>query len=173
MNKTNVSIRLQIIAVFILIYVTAGAVLFSLGFMTNFYNLFMDGNDEMYNFFKAVQNLNNLVFGWSVIALVLSLFTVPFELNKGSAGFFGMIFTILIGIFNGLKGISILGKSAQFRATYSQIDFSSIADYHTTTVPFQLGSGIAVLVMVVSIALALLSVFNYISITKKGGSNEA
>ncbi|MDC7221040.1 MAG: hypothetical protein PQJ59_13980 [Spirochaetales bacterium] len=173
MNKTNVSIRLQVITTYILIYLAVAAVLFSLGFMTNFFNLFMDGNEEMYNFFKAVQELNNKVFGWSVIALVLSLVYIPFELNKGAAGFFGMIYTILTGLFNGLKGISILGKTSSFNEMYNQIDFSSLADYRVSTMPFTLASVFAVLIMVVSLSLTLLSIINYFSITRRGGSNEA
>ncbi|MDC7232508.1 MAG: hypothetical protein PQJ58_04715 [Spirochaetales bacterium] len=140
----------------------------ALGFMTDFFTLFMDGNDEMYDLFKNLQILNNVLFNSSLIYLVLSLFLFPFDINKKTAGLFGVGFTLIIALLNIVNGITLFSTNSYFINAMSQIDFSGFEGTVPSTVPFSLISILFGLAIALSVLLAAVTGFNFLRSRKEG-----
>ncbi len=62
MRKTDTGKNLQVILSYSLIVAASIMLIYTLGFMTNFYRLFVDGTSQMYDFYKDLQILNNAIF---------------------------------------------------------------------------------------------------------------
>ncbi|MDC7242355.1 MAG: hypothetical protein PQJ50_18520 [Spirochaetales bacterium] len=141
--------------------------IFSLGFMTDFYHLFMDGNSDMYSYFKDLQILNNAVFQASVIFLVLSFFLKGFDINKKAAGKYGVIFTLILAVINIFNSVSIFGLNGYFIGEYRLFDFSDLGGYEPSVLPYVLIYVLFSLAAAVSVTLFALTGYNFISKRKQ------
>lgn len=166
MNK--LSFKIQIVFTYLTIIAAVLNALLGLGFMTDFYTLFMNGNDEMYNFFKDLQALNTAFFSFGLVFLVMSLFLLSFDINKKIAGIFGVSYTLILAITNILRGSSVFSSNLYFRSLYEQLDYTAIEGYVPSAAPFQLISLILILSMALAIILFGLTMVNYL-MTRKGG----
>jgi len=142
--------------------------LFGLGFMSEFYTLFMNGNDEMYTFFKDLQFLNTKVFISGLTFLVLAFFLIPFDINKKIAGIFGVLLTLAITIINIINGYSIISISNMSSSIYKEMDFSILTDYTPSVMSFNFLSIIWIIAIVTTLLLFILTTVNAIGSRKKG-----
>ena len=172
-NKMNkLSLKIQIILTYSTITLAVIISLFALGFMSGFYTLFMNGNDIMYTFFKDLQVMNTSMFTAGLIFFVLSLFLIPFDINKKAAGIFGVFYTLIIAVTNIINGISILTTSRYFQSVYEQIDFNVLEDYSPSTALFEMTSTLYSLTLAIPVLLFALTITNYLIEKKKGKLSE-
>lgn len=165
-------LRIQIALSYTFIAVAAVFSVYSLGFMTDFFILFMDGNDAMYNFYKELQILNNALFQTGVTALIMALFLKGFDLTRQKAGFFGTLYTLAILVVLGINARTIFSLNRYFNAEYAGIDFSALDGYVKSLFPFRLGMSLFILLIGISIALFFTAAVNYLLDRKKGVSDE-
>ncbi len=165
MNK--ILLKTQVILTYTTIITAAVISIFGLGFMSEFYTLFMNGNDAMYTFFKDIQPLNTKVFTSGLTFLVLALFLMPFDINKKIAGVFGVAFTLIITIINIVNGISIFTITNKFKAVYNGIDFTSLEDYIPSTTPFMILIALFGIAIVITLSLFITTIINYLSNKKE------
>lgn len=128
----------QWVGIYLLIGVAALYFVYSLGFMSNFYRLFYDGNSEMYDFFKELQLLNKFIFNSAIITLILAILALPFDIHKKKISWFNAIF--LIGFFGyEISNLStIFGSIPYYTNKYMSFDFSILENYNTTPIMFTL-----------------------------------
>lgn len=166
MNKTL--LKIQVILSYATIITALIISLFGLGFMSGFYTLFMNGNDEMYTFFKDLQVLNTTVFTCGLTFLVLALFLKPFDIDKKITGIFGVLFTLIIAITNIVNGLSIISSSNNFKTVYNKLDFSILEDYVPSATAFDTLFTLWFIAIIVSVALFGTTTVNFLSNKKKG-----
>lgn len=159
---TKLLLRLQFINSYVLIAISSVFAVFSLGFMTDFFTLFVEGNSDMYSYYKDVQNLNNLTFSLALIALMLALLTLSFDLNKQAPGVFGFGYSLVIAVVNTVSTIRVFPVNSHYMELYSQFDFSEIADYRASTLPFTLVYGFFTLILLASVTLFALACINFL-----------
>jgi hypothetical protein len=170
MNKF--SLKIQIILSYASIAMAAIISIYGLGFMTGFYTLFMNGNDEMYTFYKDIQVLNSALFSSGLIFLVLSFLLIGFDINKKVAGIFGVLFTLALTITNIINGISIFSANSVFLSAYNQLDFAYIEGYVASTLPFKLAYILFGTAIVMTLLLFALTTGNFVAEKKKGKISE-
>ncbi|MBB6479882.1 hypothetical protein [Spirochaeta isovalerica] len=169
MNKF--SLKIQIVFTYLTILAAVFNCLLGLGFMTDFYTLFMNGNDEMYNFFKELQTVNTALFSFGLTFLVMSLFLLTFDINKKTAGIFGVSYTLIAAIINIIRGASVLSSNLAFRTRYEKLDYSAIEGYAPSTAPFEMISALLIISMMIIVLLFSLTLINYL-LDRKEGLNE-
>lgn len=160
MNKF--SLRIQAIFTYATITTAAIICLFGLGFMSSFYTLFMNGNDEMYTFFKDLQTMNTSLFTSGLIFLVMSFLLFAFDINKKTAGFFGASYTLILVITNIINGSSLFTISNNFKSRYSLLDYSVIEGYVASVLPFNMTVLLLILAIGFSLILFALTTGNYL-----------
>lgn len=119
---------------------TIAATLFmvnALGFMTEFYVLFIDGTGDMFTFYKDLQSFNNLIFGWGLAALIASLVPLLFDLHKRIAGMFGTGFALCYAVAALIVLLVFRSAALPYIDTYTQFDFSGIEGYQASLAPFR------------------------------------
>ncbi|GAB6107255.1 hypothetical protein [Fusibacter bizertensis] len=162
MADRQLALKIQKVASFALYLIAGVLFVFSLGFMTNFYQLFIDGNSEMYKFYKDLQMLNTMIFDLSVILVILTLLHFAFDFHKRMIGLGGVIVTLTTTILNISNGIAIFQTNAYFKNEYLKIDFSGMANYNPSAVPFNLTYIIFSLVIAISALVTIVSCFNFV-----------
>lgn len=170
MNKF--SLRIQVILTYATIITAALICLFALGFMSSFYTLFMNGNDEMYTFFKDLQAMNTTLFSSGLIFLIMSFLLITFDINKKTAGFFGATYTLILVITNIINGTSIFIINNSFRSRYELIDYTILDGYQASALPFTLAGTLFSLAIGLSFILFALTTGNYLSTRKKEKKSE-
>ena len=160
--RNNILLEIQKKVCYLLI--TAAIILFvlSLGFMTNFYQLFYNGTTEMLSYYKQLQYLNKAIFNASVIFIVLSLLLIPFDINKKSSGKFGLMYVIGIALYILTTSLTLLSSIPYYRQKYLVFDFSVIQGYNPSTFAFSMASLILIILTVFSITLLITVIINFI-----------
>lgn len=167
--KTQRSLSYSLIAIAIILFIL------SLGFMTNFYELFYNGTTEMLSFYKELQFLNKAIFNAAVIFIVIILFSLAFEINKKSAGIFGLIYVIGITVYILMTSRTLLSAIPYYRDKYLMFDFSIMEKYNPSTFTFSLSTILFIILSIFSFIWLLVVIINYIRDKKTqvlGGSNE-
>lgn len=167
MASEKITLRLQKYITYLLIGTAAILFLFALGFMTNFYELYLGGNSEMFDYYKRIQSLNTVIFDTSLYLIVLAILHLPFDFHKKSVSIFGLIlsgFTFGINLSNALV---VNRVNTRFARLHLGIDFSGLENYDASLLPFQLTQIIVAVTVVVTLSLFVLSVVNFISERRK------
>ncbi len=128
----------QWVGIYLLIVAAALYFIYSLGFMSNFYRLFYDGNPEMFDFFKELQLLNRFIFDTSIVTLLLSILALPLEIHKKKTGWINMIFLVGFFIYEVSNLGTIFGSIPYYMNKYMSFDFSGMDHYQTTPIVFTL-----------------------------------
>ena len=167
MKKTDYSKNVQVIVSYSLIVVSLIMLVFSLGFMTNFYELFVNGTMEMYEYFKDVQILNNAIFNATIISVVLSLGLIAFDITKKRVGIFGSIYSVVVAVVTFFNAQNVLRVNNYFADIYKGMSFSELEGYTKSMFPFAFANVIFIAVIAVSILVALMTVLNIQISTKE------
>lgn len=163
----RLTMRIQKTTTYLLIITAAINMVFALGFMTNFYQLFYDGNSEMYEFYQQIQTLNNVVFQTALIGIVLAILHLPFDFNKKVVSAMGVVLTSATTIVNIMNVMVVLNTNAYFLKAYNNIDFSSLEGYTVSTLPFVMTQVLFVSSVVFSVIITVTSVWNFIQNRKQ------
>jgi hypothetical protein len=152
----------QWVGVYLLIGVAALYFIYSLGFMSNFYRLFYDGNAEMYNFYKELQLLNKFIFNTALTTLILAILALPFDIHKKKTGWINVIF--LMGFFGyELSNLStIFGSIPYYTNKYMSFDYSIIENYNTTPIMFTLTYVFYLSILLILLLLILIFVLQWV-----------
>lgn len=147
----------------LMLFILAGVLLaFSLGFMTNFYQLFIEGNSEMYKFYKNLQMLNTLLFDSAIILVVMALLHFAFEFHKQIVGFGGVMIALTNTILAISNGIVIFQTNDYFKNEYLKINFENLTRYTPSILTFILTNVLLSSVIVISILVTIVSCINFI-----------
>lgn len=144
---------------------TIAAALFvvnALGFMTEFYVLFIDGTGDMFTFYKDVQSFNNLIFGWGLAALVASFVPLLFDLHKRIAGVFGTGFALCYAVAALVLMLVFRASALPYIDTYTQFDFSGIEGYQPSLAPFRRVYLLFGLLTATAVGFASVVTFNFV-----------
>ncbi len=172
MAERQITLKLQKIFTFALLVIAVLLFIFSLGFMTDFYELFLKGNSEMYDFYKSLQVMNNMLFNAALALIVLAILHIAFDFHKNTVSIFGLILTTITLLLNISNGIDIFRTSAYFIKKYSEIDFTSLEIYQPSILSFQLANVLITSVIVISAFVLIFSGINYLKNHRKQASNE-
>lgn len=164
MNK--ITFKIQVALTNVIITLGAVTAILGLGFMTSFYKLFMDGNNDMFKFFKDLQPYNTQVFTAGLTFLVMALFLQSFDINKKIAGYFGVAYTLILSITHIFSGISLIKAGNILKGRYMELDFTALEGYVPSTSPFDLTSVFVIVGIVLTIALFVTTGINFMA--KKG-----
>lgn len=167
MAREKMTLRLQKYITYLLIGTAAILFLFALGFMTNFYELFLGGNSEMFDFYKRIQLLNNVIFTSAVNLIVLAILHLPFDFHKRTVSLLGLILSGLTFGINLYNALAVNKVNTLFARVYLGIDFSSLESYKASLLPFQVTQIIFVTTIVVTLSLFVISTINFISERRK------
>ena len=154
--------RTQRLLTHILKPVAAVFVVSTLGFMTHFYVLFIEGTDDMFTFYKELQSFNNLMFGWGLAVLVASFVPIFFDLHKRTAGVFGVGFTIFYAGAAAVLALVFRAAAQPYIAAYRGFDFSALEGFQPSLAPFRLTQLAFGLVVLVAVALSAVTIANFI-----------
>lgn len=159
--KRNISLKIQVILSYSFIILSIVAFVFSLGFMTNGYQLFLKGTSEMVTYYKELQVLNKEIFNISLKLVIFSVLLVAFDINKREPGIFGTAFIALQTVYTYMSFKSLMTKLPIFKTKYLEFDYSKIKDFTPSTFVFDFGSLLYKVFIVVSILLLISVVVNY------------
>ena len=143
-----------------LLLAAAAFLIYVLGFMTDFYVLFMDGNSEMYDYFKNLQAMNDVLFRSALIGLVMALFLRWFDIHKKRAGVLGLLYVAAVTVVSLVSGGRIHALGAAFMDGYRGIDFAPLEDYVPSLAPFRVTQSIHAVVMAVAVLLLAVTAWN-------------
>jgi len=163
------------VSVNILLVIAILYFIYSLGFMTNFYRLFYDGNQEMYDAFKELQLLNRFIFEHAIVTLLLSILGIVLGLHKKSVSLFHTIYLIGFLIYEISSMSTVLGAIPYYTNEYLNLDFSLLTDYVQTPFVFTLSyvfSCSIVLLLVVIIMKYFMVLFKHIKSNQGVKSND-
>ncbi len=120
---------------------TVSALIFVLylGFMTQYYVLFYDGTDELYEFYRQLQVFNKEAFIIALQIVVLTLILMTFELHKYRPGLLGVIYVLGMTIYISLISFRLLDVLPKYRRDYLASDFTSMEGYTPSTLAFDIG----------------------------------
>ncbi len=167
MANRQITLKLQKIFTFLLLAIAIVLFIYSLGFMTNFYELFLEGNNEMFKFYKSLQVMNNMLFNEALALIILAVLHLVFEFHKNVVSIFGIILTAINLLINILNGIDIYRTSAYFIKKYATIDFTSLEEYNPSIASFQSANIIITIVIGISAGILIFSSVNFIKNYRK------
>ncbi len=170
MGEASTIYKIQKISSIALIVTAIAAFIYSLGFMTGFYQLFYDGTSEMYDFYKKMQILNNIIFDASLYLLILSLLQLPFDLLKKEMSIRGFILVAVTTAITISNALVVFGTSNYFQNMYQGFDFSSLSNYKPSVLPFTLAYiifSIAIAILVILTVIGLLSIMKSIKARRR------
>ena len=110
-----------------------------LGFMTQYYVLFYDGTDELYEFYKQLQIFNKDAFIIALRIVLLTLILMTFQLHKYRPGLLGVIYVPAMTIYISLSSFHLLDVLPEYRRDYLASDFTSMEEYTPSTLAFDIG----------------------------------
>jgi len=132
-----------------------------LGFMTQYYSLFYEGTDELYEFYLQLQVFNKEAF---VIALQIVLMTailMTFQFSKLRPGLLGMIFVTGMTIYISLSSVRLLDDLAIYKQEFLASDFTSMEDYIPSTLAFDIGLTAHYVQVALLIALCIVAAITF------------
>jgi hypothetical protein len=149
---------------------TVSALIFALylGFMTQYYVLFYDGTDELYEFYKQLQVFNKDAFVIALRIMVLTLILMTFELHKYRPGLLGVIFALGMTIYISLSSFPLLNDLPKYRRDYLAYDFTSMDEYTPSTLAFDFGLIFHYAQVGLLIVLCVVVVITFVQRVKEG-----
>ena len=121
--------------------VTVSALIFVLylGFMTQYYVLFYDGTDELYELYKQLQVFNKEAFTIALHIMLLAVILMTFQLSKYRPGLLGLIYVLVMTIYISLSSTPLFDDLSTYRLDYLASDFTSMEKYTPSTFAFDIG----------------------------------
>jgi len=167
MLSDKFTLRLQKYLTYTLIGTAAILFVFALGFMTNFYELYLGGNADMFDYYKRIQSLNTVIFDSSLYLIVLAILHLPFDFHKKSVSLFGVIFSAVTFGVNLSNTLVVNRLNTYFARLHLGIDFSGLESYDASLLPFQMTQIIFMVTIAVTLFLFVVSLVNYIKEKRK------
>lgn len=154
----------QLISVYILLAAAILYFIYSLGFMTNFYRLFYDGDNAMLEVLKELQLLNRFIFENALITLIMVILTFGLGIHLKKTGLFNSIF--LAGFI--AYEINCLGTFTRaipyYINEYTRLDFSLIKNFNSS--PFMLNLCYVFSIGILAVLLVTSLIYTYLLIKK-------
>jgi len=166
MKGKDYSKSLQVIVSYSLIVVSIISLVFALGFMTNFYELFVNGDEMMYDFFKDLQILNNAIFNSAIVCVAMSLGYIAFDITKKRVGIFGSIYAVVVAVVTFFNTQNIIRVNNYFAVTYKGMDFSILEEYTKSMFPFTFAKTVFIAMTALAVVVAIITFLN-INISSK------
>lgn len=161
---------------YLFIFMAVLTLILSLGFITNFYELFYNGTNEMFNFYKDLQVLNKAMFNASIVFILLAFMLLAFDITKKSVGLFGSLYIIGSSFYITLTSRMILSAIPYYKNIYLSFDYSMMDTYKVSTLAFTFGNIIFQIWIIISMVFLLTIIINFIKGFRKkpilGGSHE-
>lgn len=165
-------LRIQYVLCYSLMITAAVFFVYVLGFMTDFFIFFMDGDDAVYQFFKDLQILNNELFYTALTALVMALFLKGFDITGKRAGLFGLLYVLALAVVNFINGSRIVTFNNYFLNAYQSLDFTSLDAYSPSVLPFRVVFILYALIVILTICLLAMTGWNFLKGRKRGDSDD-
>jgi len=150
--------------------VAVSALIFALylGFMTQYYDLFIYGTDELYEFYLQLQVFNKEAFRIALQIMLLAVILMTFQLSKHRPGLLGMIYVPAITIYISLRSLPLLDDLSKYRLDYIASDFTSMEEYTPSTLAFDIGFIFHYVQIGLLIALCIVAVITFVQRLKEG-----
>lgn len=160
--KIQSSLVYSVITVSVLIFVLY------LGFMTEYYVLFFDGTDAMYEFYLELQVFNKYAFNIALQIMLLTVILMTFQLSKYRPGLLGVLFSLGMTIYISVSSIPLINDLVRYKRDYLAYDFTSMDDYTVSTLAFDIGLITHYLQMGVLIALCIVAIITFVQRLREG-----
>lgn len=172
--KRNITFWLQKGLVYSFITISILLFIAGLGFMTSYYKLFFDGTPEMYDFYKAVQVFNKVLFKAGVVYVILGFVMVGFDLNKEKNGIVSVIYTLGVTFYVLQMSAIILRAIPYYQDMYEAFDFSVVENYNPSILAFDASRYFTYGSIAIIIPLAVVVVIRFVKsmIDKRSLKNE-
>lgn len=131
--KIQAGLVYSVVTVSVLIFVLY------LGFMTQYYDLFIYGTDELYEFYRQLQVFNKEAFSIALQIVLLAVILMTFQLSKHRPGLLGMIYVPVITIYISLSSLPLLDDLSKYRHDFLASDFTTMDEYTPSTLAFDIG----------------------------------
>jgi hypothetical protein len=162
MRGASITLIVRKISSIALIVTSIVTFVFGLGFMTNFYQLFYDGNSEMYEFYKNIQVLNNVVFDSSIYLVILALLQIPFDIQKKDVSIRGLVLVVISLFVHVSNSLVVFGQLTKYKALYVGMDLTGLDGYNVTTFPFEFAQSIFVTAIVLLVLILVTSTISVV-----------
>lgn len=160
--------KIQSALVYSVIAVSVSIFVLYLGFMTEYYVLFYDGTDELYEFYLQLQVFNKSAFDVALQIMLLVVILITFQLSKYRPGLLGVIYAFIMTIYISLNSIPLLNDLSQYKRDYLAYDFSSMDEYTPSTLVFDIGVIIHYVEIGVLIALCIVAIIAFVQRLREG-----
>ena len=136
--------------------------------MTQYYVLFYDGTDEMYEFYLQLQVFNKAAFNIALQIALMTAILMTFQLNKYRPGLLGLIYTVGMTIYISLSSLPLLDDISKHKDDYLAFDFTSMDDYTVSTLAFDIGSIIHYVQVGLLTALCIVAIITFVQRLREG-----
>lgn len=150
--------------------VMASVVIFVLylGFMTEYYVLFYEGTDEMYELYLKLQLFNKGAFDVALQIVLMTAILMTFQFAKYRPGLLGLIYVFCMTIYTILRSLPLVEELIRFKEEYLAFDFTVMEDYRVSTLAFDIGSIIHYVQVGLLVVLCIVAVMTFIQRRKDG-----
>lgn len=162
--KADIGLKIQKGVTYALIIIAIITFVLGLGFMTDYYQLFYDGSQDMFNYYKDLQVLNKVIFQSTVAFIVLSFLLLAFDIHKKKAGVLGWLFVLGLSVYMITNSLTIVSAIPSYQQEYLAFDFSIIENYSISTMSFSMSR--VLFTALTGLAVILLSVVTINTIKK-------
>lgn len=139
-----------------------------LGFMTEYYVLFYDGTDAMYEFYLQLQVFNKDAFAIALQIVLMAVILMTFQLAKYRSGLLGVIYVLGMTIYLAVSSIPLVDELAKYKSDYLTYDFTSMEDYTVSTLAFDIGLIIHYTQVGILIALCIVAAITFVQRLREG-----
>ncbi|GAB5493174.1 MAG: hypothetical protein Phog2KO_33890 [Phototrophicaceae bacterium] len=136
--------------------------------MTEYYVLFFDGTDAMYEFYLELQVFNKYAFNIALQIMLLTVILMTFQLSKYRPGLLGVLFSLGMTIYISVSSIPLINDLVRYKRDYLAYDFTSMDDYTVSTLAFDIGLITHYLQMGVLIALCIVAIITFVQRLREG-----
>ena len=132
--------------------------IYSLGFMTNFYRMFYDGDGAMLEFLTELQLLNRFIFENALITLILAVAAFGLEIHSLKTGVINSFFLIGFIVYETDCLMNFMGAIPYYAGEYAALDFSILDNYNSSPFMFYLcyAFSLGILILLLATGLAYL-----------------
>jgi len=160
--------KIQASLVYSVVTVSALIFVLYLGFMTEYYVLFYDGTDELYEFYKQLQVFNKEAFNIALEFVLLAIILMTFQLSKYRPGLLGVIYVPVMTIYTSLSSFPLIDNLSKLRLDYLASDFTSMKEYTPSTFAFDIGLIIHYVQIGLLIVLCIVAIITFVQRLRDG-----
>lgn len=160
--KIQAGLVYSVVTVSVLIFVLY------LGFMTQYYVLFYEGTDAMYEHYLQLQVFNKEAFNVALQIALLTAILMTFQLSKYRPGLLGAIYVPIMTIYISLSSIPLVNDLAIYKNDYLAFDYTSMDDYTVSTLAFDIGSIIHYVQLGLLVTLCIVAIISFVQRLRDG-----